>query len=324
VLRMLFTERPGVTFFPEAAFAGSQLGAPMAAPLVAVVEGRDAELARWAAERGIHPAALRAKAAQLLGDVGGPAAVPALVGALGYAGDSPQARLFVRAFAAESLGRLRAGEAVAPIASALAKEQDPDLRERYEDALALLGDPAALPALRAAAASGPAAERESALEALSRLGGEAERPLVEAARRACGDACPAARAQALDAMLARLDAARACGADAGCWAGKLADAKAGVRDRAALELRGRGGPAHVDALAAAITRPVEGDLDLAARYHAVLALDLLARRAPPGAKGAEVAAAIEKMAAADKGRTLTAAVNEDALRLAGRLRRAAR
>jgi len=73
--------------------------------------------------------------------------------------------------------------------------------------------------------------------------------------------------------------------------------------------------------AAAITRPVETDADLAARYHAVLALDLVSRRQPLGAKGAELAAAIDRVVAADKGRTLTAGVNEDALRLAGRLRR---
>lgn len=324
VLLMLYREAPGVSFFPEAAFAASQLGAPMAAALVAVVEGRDPQLAGWAVERGVHPAALRAKAAQLLGDVGGPEAVPALVGALGWAGGSAEGQLFVRAFAAESLGRLRAAEAVGPLSAALAKEKDPDLRERYEDALSRIGDPAALPALRAAAAAGPAEQREASLEALSRLGGEAERPLVEAGRRGCGEACPPARARALEGMVARLDAARACGADLACWAGKLADPRAEVRDRAALEVRGAGGPAQVDALVGAITRAVDSDADLVARYHAVLALDLVARRQPLGAKGAEVAAALEKVAAADKGRTLTAGVNEDALRLAGRLRRAVR
>ncbi len=324
VVRMLFTERPGVSFFPEAAFAGSQLGAAMSGPLVAVVEGRDAELERWAAGHGVHPAALRAKAAQLLGDVGGPEAVPALVAALGYSGETPEAQLFVRAFAAESLGRLRAAEAVAPLAVALGKEKDGDLRERYQDALARIGDPAGLPALRAAAGSGPAEQRAASLEALSRLGGQAERPLVEAGRTACGEGCPAARALALEGMLARLDAAKACGAEVGCWAGKLSDARAEVRDRAALEVRRAGGPAQAEALAAAVTRPVETDADLEARFHAVLALDLVARRQPLGAKGAELAAAIDKVLAADKGRTLTAGVNEDALRLAGRLRRTAR
>jgi hypothetical protein len=119
VIRMLYVERPGAYFFAEAAFAASQLGAPMSAPLAAVVEGRDAELSRWAASKGVHPAALRAKAAQLLGDVGGPAAVPALLSALGYTDVDAGAQLFVRVFAAESLGRLRAAPAVAPICALL-------------------------------------------------------------------------------------------------------------------------------------------------------------------------------------------------------------
>jgi len=324
VVRMLFTERPGVSFFPEAAFAGSQLGVAMSGPLVAVVEGQDAELVRWAAGHNVHPAALRAKAAQLLGDVGGPGAVPALVGALGYVAETPEAQLFVRAFAAESLGRLMAAEAVAPLAAALARERDADLRERYEDALSRIGEPSALPALRAAAGTGPAEQREAALEALSRLGGPAERPLVEAGRSACGEGCAATRARALEGMLARLEAARACGAELGCWTGRLADARAEVRDRAALEVRRAGGPTQADALLAAITRAVESDADLAARFHAVLALDRVARRQPLGARGPDLATALERMVAADKGRTLTAAVDDDALRLAGRLRRAAR
>ena len=172
--------------------------------------------------------------------------------------------------------------------------------------------------------SGPAEEREPALKALSRLGGEADRAAVAAARAACGAGCPAARARALEGMLARLDAARACGAEVGCWSGKLGDVRAEVRDRAALEVRGTGGVAQVDALVAAITRPVESDADLEARFHAVLSLDLIARRQPLAAKGVEVAAALDRLLVADKGRSLTAAVDEDALRLAGRLRKAAR
>jgi hypothetical protein len=125
-------------------------------------------------------------------------------------------------------------------------------------------------------------------------------------------------------MLARLDAAKACAGEVTCWATRLGDGRAEVRDRAALEVRRAGGPAQVDALVAAVVRQVETDADLVARFHAVLALDLVARRSPLGAKGAEVAAAIDKVVAADKGRTLTAGVNEDALRLAGRLRRAVR
>ena len=140
MLRSLYVERPGAFFFPEAAFAASQLGAPMSAPLAAVVEGRDAELSRWAAAKGIHPAALRAKAAQVLGDVGGPGAVPALLSALGYTDADAGAQLFVRVFAAESLGRLRAVAGVAPIGALLARSKDANARDRYAEALARIGD----------------------------------------------------------------------------------------------------------------------------------------------------------------------------------------
>jgi HEAT repeat protein len=324
VLRMLYVERPGAFFFPEAAFAASQLGAPMSAPLAAVVEGRDAELARWATSKGIHPAALRAKAAQLLGDVGGPGAVPALLSALGYTGADATSQLFVRIFAAESLGRLRALAGVAPIGALLARTRDPEARDRYAEALARIGDASALAPLRVAASTGDLEAREGPLDALSLIGGEAERGLVAGAARSCASGCPATRKASLDGMVARLDAARACAGAVGCWAGKLADPSPAVRDRASLEVGRAGDASMAAALAEALVRPVQSDDELAARYHAVLGLDWLARRAPVGPRGAELAAAIDRMVAVDKGRTLTAAVNEDALRLAGRLRQAAR
>jgi hypothetical protein len=63
--------------------------------------------------------------------------------------------------------------------------------------------------------------------------------------------------------------------------------------------------------------------ELAARYHAVLALGWISAREKVGAAGEPIAAKIDAMIAADRGRTLTAGVNEDALRLATRLRREA-
>ncbi|HSN92815.1 MAG TPA: HEAT repeat domain-containing protein, partial [Anaeromyxobacteraceae bacterium] len=182
VLRMLFVERPGVSFFPEASFAASLIGAPMAAPLLEVLEGRDARLEAWARENGVVRGALYAKAAQLLGDVGDERAVPALLRKLAYQDADPGVQMFVRVFAAESLGRQRASAAARPLADAAARERDPDVRDRYCDALARIGDAAAIPALRSAASSGSFDLREGPLVALSRLGGEPERTLVASAR----------------------------------------------------------------------------------------------------------------------------------------------
>lgn len=324
VLRMLFEERAGVTFFPEAAFAAAQIGKPMAAPLLAVLEGKDGELQGWARQRGVVPGALYAKAAQLLGDVAGEDAAPALVSKLGYRDAEPQLQLFVRVFAAESLGRLRAREAVKPLAELAAREPDPTARDRYCDALAQIGDPAALPALKAAASGARSWElRRGPLAAISSLGGAAERSEIAAARAACGASCPRAEADALAGMEKSLAAAEAC-RDVACWRGKLADGAAAVRDRAALELGRAGGKDDAKALVDAIVRPVDGDDALAARYHAVLALTWIAARAPLGPDGAGYADQLDRTIAQERGRTLTASVNEDALRLATRLRRAAR
>jgi HEAT repeat protein len=324
ILKMLFEERPGVSFFPEAAFAAVQIGRPMAAPLLDVLEGRDAALGAWAREHGVVPGALYAKSAQLLGDVGGSEAVPALVKKLGYQDPDPRLATFVHVFAAESLGRMRAREAVRPLADLVAKERDPDVRDRYCDALARIGDAAALPALRAAAAQGGEwSLRQGPLTALSRLGGEAERPVVASAKaKDCGEPCPPAVASAFAGMMARLDAAKACSGAVACWAGKLADPSAAVRDRAALEVGRAGGAAQAQALGEAVARPVSTDQDLAARYHAVLALGWISSREKLGAAAEPIAQKIDGLIAQDRGRTLTAGVNEDALRLATKLRRA--
>jgi HEAT repeat protein len=322
VMKMLFEERPGVTFFPEAAFAASQIGRPMAAPLLAVLEGKDADLAAWAKGKGVVAGALYAKSAQLLGDVGGPEAVPALLQKLGYQDADAGVQLYVRVLAAESLGRMRAREAVKPLGDMVGRERDPNVRDRYCDALSRIGDPAALPALKTAAGTGDWDLREGPLTAISRLGGEAELPFVAAAQaKDCPKGCDPARQGLYAGMSKRLEAAKAC-QNAACWAGKLADESAAVRDRAALEVGRAGTAANAAALGDAIVRQVGDPTELAARYHAVLALGWIAGREKIGAAGAPIAAKLDAMLAADRGRTLTAGVNEDALRLATRLRRA--
>jgi HEAT repeat protein len=319
VLRMLFEERNGASFFPQAAFAAVEIGKPMAAPLVGVLEGRDAELQAWAREKKIVQGALFAKAAQLLGDVGGSEVVPALVAKLGYRDPDESLGMLVHIFAAESLGRLRAREAVKPLGDLLARETNPDARDRYCDALARIGDPAAMPALRAAAANADWDLREGALTALSRVGGAAELAVLEGAQAQCGATCPQERSAAFAGMKARLGAAADC-RDLRCWSGKLDDARPEVRDRAALEVGRVGTAADAAALLSAVLHPVANEADLAARYHAVLGLAWISGREKL-ASGPDIAARIDGMIAAERGRRLTEGVNEDAFRLAARLRR---
>jgi HEAT repeat protein len=322
ILKLMFVSRGGVSFFPEAAFAASQIGPAMIPPLLKVLEGQDAELAAWAQEQKYPAGALYAKAASVLGDVGDASVVPALVKKLSYSDPDAGIQLFVRVYAAEALGRLRAREAVRPLAEAISRERNPDARDRLCDALARIGDPAALPALKAAAA-GDWDTKVGPLIAVSRLGGEGERAVISAA---CGGSCPAPQKKAVDGMLARLDAAKACGAQVTCWAGRLGDSSAEVRDRAALEVGRVGGATEAAALGDAIVRKVDSDEEREARYHAVLALGWIAKKDAKaiGANGAAIAEKINAMIIQDKGRKLVEGVNEDAMRLALRLERASR
>jgi len=78
----------------------------------------------------------------------------------------------------------------------------------------------------------------------------------------------------------------------------------------------------VRAIADAVLHPVVTEADRDARYHAVLALGWVAARAPLGAAGPEIANQLDRLIAAERGRRLTEVVNEEALRLSFRLRRA--
>jgi HEAT repeat protein len=324
IIKMMFISRGGVSFFPEAAFAASQIGPAMIPPLLKVLEGQDAEISAWAKEQKYPAGAIFAKAASVLGDVGDASVVPALVRKLAYTDADEGLQLFVRVYAAEALGRLRAREAVRPLADALGRERNPDARDRLCDALARIGDPAALPAMKTAAV-GDWDMKAGPLTAISRLGGEAERATIAAASAACGATCPAPQKRALAGMLARLDAAKTCDSQAPCWAGKLADASPEVRDRAALEVGRAGGAADAGALGEAIVRKVDGEEDKDARYHAVLALGWIAKKDLKAiGSGAAIAEKINAMILADKGRKLVEGVNEDAMRLALRLERASK
>jgi len=106
--------------------------------------------------------AVRGAAAVALGQIGDPAAAPFLAGSLSrrlpprVGGERPRRRRveqdeFVRRAAAVSLGQLRSREAVPVLAETLGDERAPDdVRREAARALGLIGDPSAVPALRAA------------------------------------------------------------------------------------------------------------------------------------------------------------------------------
>lgn len=334
LLRTLTAERKGVSFYGESSFALFQLGTPAADALLAVLEGRDAELSGWVQRHGINPASYSFKAAEILGDLREHRAEAALVKQLTFTNENPAIQAGVRARAADALARMRSVAAVKPLAG-MASEPDPIVRGEYTRALARLGGREALPALEKAAGQGDWYAREPAIEALTMLGDERELPTLgklaeaEPARTAAecqnegGEGCedPAAlgkkRSEAIARHALRLDAAKECKADTGCWAKKLKDANKGVVERAALEV-GRGKDAgHLGALLSGMTVK-----DPDTRMALILGAEWLVEDSKDAAVQARSALpTLEKQLADEKGRAEYMRSNEDLRRLVARLKR---
>lgn len=350
VVKMMFRERKGVSFYAESSFAAFQIGRPMAEPLLAILEGKDKDLRGWAEQNNIADAALLAKAAEVLGDLDDRRAVPLLISKLTYKDPDENFQYAVRLKAAESLGRLRAKEAVKALGAMLVSDPMLNAKIKAADALAWIGDREAIPALQKALTEKISTDdgkkvpptwdvREAALAGISKLGDERELKIVEAEQKAepqkTAEECKLLDASASDCaeakkkrtaeygdLMARLEAAKACHVDAACWAGKLGDKNPAVRERAALEIGHHGSAAQVDALLASIAQPAQNQPDLDARYAALLALDWLTNAGAVGGKATAAADKLDALVEQEKGKSFTIKVDEDVKRLAIKLRRA--
>ncbi|MBN1205718.1 MAG: HEAT repeat domain-containing protein [Myxococcaceae bacterium] len=335
LMRMLTRERQGISFYVESSFALYQLGTPAADALLAAMEGRDPELSRWAKKNGVHAASYVMKGAQILGDLRDRRAESALLKQLAFKDEDPRIQALVRMQAAEALGRMRTSAAVRPI-SALVAEEDPTVRTSYVRALVLLGGREALPALEKAASKGDWYTREVAMRGVAMLGDAREQPLFTKwaqaepalAARECaeygGDGCEAPdalgvkRAEELLRYGKVLEAAKACGVEADCWAQKLGDKDARVVERAALALGRGGGAQHAAAMAGRLS---EKDLD--ARFALIQGLDwLVGDSKEAAAKAREALPKLQAQLAEEKGNSHFVKVNEDLRRLLFRLERA--
>ncbi|MCU1266877.1 MAG: hypothetical protein JWM21_3195 [Acidobacteria bacterium] len=121
---------------------------------------------------------VRAAAVVALGQIGDESAVVALAEVLSLRSSAPAAgkkrksekNEFILRAAAKSLGEIRSRAGVPVLIEALSNEATAgDVRREAARALGLIGDPAALPALRAAAAEGDAHLSQTASEALRRI-----------------------------------------------------------------------------------------------------------------------------------------------------------
>lgn len=353
IKKMLFHERKGISFYAESSYAAYQIGKKAAEPLLAVLEGKDDELNKWADEHDIYREALYAKAAQVLGDLNEDRAVPTLIKYLNYArpGTDPDAIdptvLIVRRQAADALARMRVQGAVDPLVRNL-REEEGNLRATYADALVNIGDRKALAALEKCSLTGNAMDksnhaRKACYVALSRLGDEKslatwekwEKAEPAQSSKACmremeydGAAGREAAQKHCDELAgnvvkllqenkARLVAYGECKADVACWSGKLKDENPIVRERAAIELGHIADPAAMPALLAAL-----GDKNLEARFAAIMATDWVAAQSKAGLDAARAGLeAIDAQINTEKDKIQFVKINEDLKRLAVKIRR---
>jgi HEAT repeat protein len=335
LVRMLTKERKGKSFYVESSFALFQLGQPAADALLPALEGRDAELLKWARTNGVNPASYPMKAATVLGDLREKRAVGALMKQLSFSHSDAQIQALVRMQAADALARMRAADAVKPL-SAMLMETDPTVRDAYVRALTRLGGRDALPALEKAAGTGDFDTREIAVRGLAMLGDGRDLPLLqkliaaEPARTAADckksgeEGCdnPAALGKKRADQLARytklLEAAQACTGNAGCWAQRLDKADPLMLERAALEVGRSGSADHAAALAARL-----GERNAESRMALILAVGWLLEDSKDAVAKVRDGAlpALRKQLQDEQGMTQFASVNEDLRRLVARIDR---
>jgi HEAT repeat protein len=335
LVKMMFKERRGVSFYAESSFALYQIGPAAVPALIPVVSGEDKAFMAWTKENGVIEPAVFAKAAQVLSDLHAHAkpAEMALIKQLSY-DIGYQEQLLVRMKAADALGRMRSKAAV-PVLSKMLDEPEITARIEYIRALVRIGDPAAIPALVKAAQKDSWDAREMAIIGIAMLGGEKDLPALEklAATEAethaaycksepeydgCKDVAGSAKKQsvAIQKHLLRAKAAVECKDQYACWSKKLDDPEPGVRERAAFELGRSGDAQYTGHLVKRLA-----DQNLETRYAAITAADWLTDNADALKRAKASLPQIEKQLEEEKGKTQFVKVNEDLRRLAVKLTR---
>jgi HEAT repeat protein len=333
LVKAMFKERKGVSFYMESSFALYQFGQPAADALWPIVERKDAELFAWAEKYNVKEVALLAKAAQVEGDLHDMRAEKALVGFLNFKSDFDDIKLIMRMRAADALARMRSKEA-AKVISTMLLEDEANARREYVWALARIGSKDPLPKLIESAGKGSWDARDESIRGVAMLGDDpaafdkfaaAEEKLFTAECKEdeeykdCKDVAAGVKkhVEKINDYKLRATAAAECKGDAACWAKKLDDANEGVRERAAYEV-GRSGKAEL--IGELMKRLTDKNLDT--RLAIIQGADWLIHDSKDAMTAAQQSLpALEKQLADEKGKTEFVKVNEDLRRLHVKVKR---
>ncbi|MEW5737875.1 MAG: HEAT repeat domain-containing protein [Myxococcota bacterium] len=333
VVKAMFKERKGISFYMESSFALYQFGQPAADALVPVVDGKDKDLFQWAEKNNIKDVALYAKAAQVLGDLHDMRAEKTLISFLNFKSEFDDIKLIMRMKAADALGRMRSKEAAKVIAPMLL-EDEANARHEYVWALARIGGKEAYGKLVESSGKGSWDAREQSMKGVAMVGDDPsvfdkfakdEQKLLEAECKEdpeyseCKDVAASVKkhVEKINTMKLRVTAAAECKGDAACWAKKLDDKDEGVRERAAYEV-GRSGKAEL--VGELMKRLTEKNLDT--RLAFIQGADWLVHDSKAAmAEAQKFLPALEKQLADEKGKTDFVKVNEDLRRLYVKVKR---
>ncbi|NJK89078.1 MAG: HEAT repeat domain-containing protein [Myxococcales bacterium] len=283
LIKMMFIEYQGVSFYREASFALFEIGPASADLLLETMALKNQEVnAIFEATGGIKESAIRAKCGFVLADLRDPRAVEPLQVAFKEAVEKGDP--VVLTFTAPPLGALEAKEAV-PLLSKQMLTIDQSMRDPMMQSLVMIGDRAPVPEMI------QAMTQEHFLKLCMDMGNSKEACLAEedsmygaletAADHASNlagaddvarfqeayDAATADRLKKyLEPRLARVKLTETCKGEASCWVKQLDSSDALVREKAAWELKYLEDPSSMDALAKAL-----GDKDRKTRYAAIYA-----------------------------------------------------
>lgn len=317
--KLLFFERQGVSFYPDASYALFLVGQEAVPVLDEIYANKFKEIE----DLHIEPGVQKTKAIVVYGDLAMPTSNKKILENVDVQGNDTSTAL-LRIEAQRAAGRIGLKDAVPGLRNRM-DNVDVSQSEHALAALAQIGERKVLDDVyNMATVAG-------FLKNCTKQGnGEDEcrfsqvqirKPRILAWSRLASDTSK------LDALLAeekdegfkkwigeqgeRVKAAAECKSDFACWKGKLKDASARVRERAAYELAWMDTDEARDALLDALT-----DDDNEVRYAAIIGVG---RRLPKDAQG--VADRLEKQLEAEKGKTQYIRINEDLKRLEVRVRR---
>jgi len=283
LIKMMFIEYQGVSFYREASFGLFQVGPATTDALLETMALENEEVnAIFEKTGGLKESAIKAKCGFVLADLRDERAIEPLIEAFKAAVEKGDP--VVLGYTAPPLGALEAKEAV-PVLTEQMKTIDQSLRDPMMRALVMIGDRSPVPEMiqlmteadfvekctdRGNTKEACLAEKdafrgalESAADHASNLAGPAH---VELYAGVTDEVQDEKLREYFEARLPRVELAGECREDAKCWASKLESDDDLVREKAAWELKRLEDPATVDALAKAL-----GDKDREARYAAIYA-----------------------------------------------------